>query len=63
MSRRTHTAEQRAAYHRQIPMHRYGLAAEMAHAAVFLLSDEASFINGHVLNVDGGFNAAGLIAV
>lgn len=28
---------------------------------VFLASDEASFITVHILNVDGGFGAAGVI--
>ena len=41
-------------------MRRYGTADEVASAAVFLASDEASYITGHVLNVDGGFHAAGL---
>lgn len=36
-------------------MKRLGDPAEVANAIYFLLSDEASFITGHVLNVDGGF--------
>jgi NAD(P)-dependent dehydrogenase (short-subunit alcohol dehydrogenase family) len=35
-------------------MDRLGLAEEVANAIVFVASDEASFITGHVLNVDGG---------
>jgi NAD(P)-dependent dehydrogenase (short-subunit alcohol dehydrogenase family) len=35
-------------------MHRLGLPEEIANAIVFIASDEASFITGHVLNVDGG---------
>jgi NAD(P)-dependent dehydrogenase (short-subunit alcohol dehydrogenase family) len=31
-----------------------GLPEELANAIVFVASDEASFITGHVLNVDGG---------
>jgi len=34
---------------------------EVAAAAVFLASDECPMITGHVLNVDGGFNAAGIV--
>jgi NAD(P)-dependent dehydrogenase (short-subunit alcohol dehydrogenase family) len=35
-------------------MGRLGLAEELAKAIVFIASDEASFITGHILNVDGG---------
>ena len=40
------------------PLHREGLAEEVAAGAVFLLSDEASFISGIDLPVDGGLVAA-----
>jgi NAD(P)-dependent dehydrogenase (short-subunit alcohol dehydrogenase family) len=30
-------------------------------AAAFLASDDATYVNGHTLNVDGGFLAAGLM--
>jgi NAD(P)-dependent dehydrogenase (short-subunit alcohol dehydrogenase family) len=40
-----------------IPMKRAGEPADMANAARFLLSDEASFICGSVLFVDGGHDA------
>ena len=42
-------------------MGRYAERDEIADAAVFLASPEADFINGHTLNVDGGFAAAGLM--
>lgn len=60
-SRGTHTPATRQSYHQRIPLHRYGSCAEVAAAALFLASDEASFVHGHVLNVDGGFGAAGLM--
>jgi NAD(P)-dependent dehydrogenase (short-subunit alcohol dehydrogenase family) len=37
-----------------VPMNRWGLASELASAALFLASDEASFITGVALPVDGG---------
>jgi len=57
----THTAATRRSYLDRIPLHRYGERQEVAAAAVFLASDESSFIHGHILNVDGGFVAAGLM--
>jgi NAD(P)-dependent dehydrogenase (short-subunit alcohol dehydrogenase family) len=57
----THNEATRQAYYRLIPMRRYAERDEIASAAVFLCSTEANFVNGHTLNVDGGFQAAGLI--
>lgn len=37
-----------------IPLGRWGEAQDVANAVAFLASDEASYITGHVLNVDGG---------
>jgi NAD(P)-dependent dehydrogenase (short-subunit alcohol dehydrogenase family) len=42
------------------PMRRFGNLDELAGAAVFLASDAASFITGHLLAVDGGFLASGV---
>jgi len=39
---------------RQIPLGRVGTPADVASAVAFLASDEASYITGHVLNVNGG---------
>jgi NAD(P)-dependent dehydrogenase (short-subunit alcohol dehydrogenase family) len=42
------------------PMKRFGQAEELVGAAIFLASDSASFVTGHVLAVDGGFLASGV---
>jgi NAD(P)-dependent dehydrogenase (short-subunit alcohol dehydrogenase family) len=39
------------------PMGRMGEPIEIANGVAWLLSDEASFVTGHVLNIDGGFQA------
>ena len=40
------------------PVGRWGRPDEIASAAVFLASDEASYVNGHLLLVDGGMTVA-----
>ena len=42
------------------PMQRFGRVDELAGAAVFLASEAASFVNGEILAVDGGFLASGV---
>ena len=39
---------------KQIPLGRVGVPDDVAHAVAFLASEEASYITGHVLNVNGG---------
>jgi len=48
------TDEQRAKAAAAVPAGRFGTPAEVAAAAVFLASDEADYITGHTLHVNGG---------
>lgn len=48
------------AYHDAIPLNRYGQEDEIANAIFFLCSDQASYITGQVLSVDGGFEGTGV---
>ena len=61
MAQKMHTRATRDAYLAHLPIKRYGTPAEVAAAATFLASDDAAYITGHVLAVDGGFLAAGVL--
>lgn len=60
MAKSVHTPEIRADYNNAIPLGRYGTEEELAQVIVFLCSDQASYITGQVLAVDGGFESTGI---
>jgi 3-oxoacyl-[acyl-carrier protein] reductase len=59
MARTEHRSETRAMFERMIPMRRYARPEEMASAALYLASDESSYVSGSVVTVDGGYSGAG----
>jgi NAD(P)-dependent dehydrogenase (short-subunit alcohol dehydrogenase family) len=60
MSKLVHSVAIRSDYYDAIPLNRYGTPEEIASAAGFLCSPAASYVNGQVLAVDGGFEASGV---
>ena len=59
MTQALHTEAFRHEYSKAIPMNRYGSTAEIASAVLYLVSEDASYISGVALPVDGGFLASG----
>ena len=59
MTQALHTAKFREDYSRAIPMNRYGTTSEIASAILYLVSQEAAYVSGIVMPVDGGFLASG----
>lgn len=55
-----HSDVTREAYLDLIPVGRYGQIEEMADAAAFLAGEQAAYMNGHILYVDGGYTAIGI---
>ena len=60
MAKLVHSVAIRSDYHDVIPLNRYGLIEEIAASVGFLCSPAASYVNGQVLAVDGGFESAGV---
>jgi NAD(P)-dependent dehydrogenase (short-subunit alcohol dehydrogenase family) len=55
----TSTAEKLARYKTRVPLGRIGEPEDVAYAAVYLASDEASFVTAAILPVDGGMRLTG----
>jgi meso-butanediol dehydrogenase / (S,S)-butanediol dehydrogenase / diacetyl reductase len=60
MAKQVHSTSIIADYFDAIPLNRYGTPQEIAEAVGFLCSAAASYVNGQVLAVDGGFDASGV---
>jgi len=63
MTQALHSDATRESYNRLVPMRRYGSTDEIASAVTFLAGDDASYITGHVIPVDGGFVAGGVLSI
>jgi NAD(P)-dependent dehydrogenase (short-subunit alcohol dehydrogenase family) len=55
-----HGPTRRQGYLDRIPTRSYGTVEAVASAAVYLAGDDCEWVTGHILNVDGGYGAAGL---
>lgn len=63
MSATAHSAAVRDSWMRVLPMRHYGRPEDIAGAVAYLCSDDAAYVTGHVLAVDGGYAGGGIIRV
>jgi NAD(P)-dependent dehydrogenase (short-subunit alcohol dehydrogenase family) len=61
LARANHSAATRAMYGDRVPMRRYGTSEEIAAGVLFFSSEEASYVTGQTLAIDGGFVASGVL--
>ncbi len=61
LAKRMHTEATRRAWREHLAVKRYATPEEVAAACLYLASDEAGFTTGAILNVDGGFDAVGML--
>ncbi len=61
IARTAHGPRQRSAFLDRMAVKRYGTPADIAGAVAFLCGDDCGFVAGHILNVDGGFAAGGVL--
>jgi NAD(P)-dependent dehydrogenase (short-subunit alcohol dehydrogenase family) len=59
--RRLRPAADKDRYAEMVPMRRFGTPEDIAAAVVFLASEQAGYITGDTLAVDGGFLAGGVL--
>lgn len=59
MTQVLHTPKFREEYSKAIPMNRYGTCGEIASAVMYLVSEDARYVTGISMPVDGGFLASG----
>lgn len=62
MARGEHRSETRTNFEKLIPMGRYARAEELGSAALFLASDESSYVSGAEIMIDGAYVGAGNLA-
>jgi len=63
MVAKLHSQVARENFLRSVPMRRYGTPEEIAGVVAFLASDDASYVTGQTIAVDGGFVAAGVLEI
>ena len=63
LTRELHSESARRNFTRAVPAARYGTCDEVAGAVSFLASEDAAYITGHIVPVDGGFLAAGVLEI